>query len=116
MNLSGHTIESILGGYRQGEFKPSEILSEVLSAINTQNRLLNMFLEVQKEKSLQLAKEMDCRTQGDRSVPTLWYPYCRQRHVSYRGLENNSGFTNLGTVSIPLHCDECSTVNGCGRY
>lgn len=62
MDIAGHTISSLIEGYRTKEFSVSEIVSEYLKRIESIDKGLNSFITVDQEKAVKKAKQLDNNT------------------------------------------------------
>ena len=62
--LAGKSVGELLGLYRSGEARPSEVVGDCIDAIDSRDRVVGAFLDVFREEAVARAEELEAVDPG----------------------------------------------------
>ncbi len=81
--LAGKSVGELLGLYRSGEARPSEVVGDCIDAIDSRDRVVGAFLDVFREEAMARAEELEAVDPG--SLPLYGIPVAVKDNICTRG-------------------------------
>ena len=101
MKISQMNIGDLLGGYKKGQFKPSEVVSAYVKAIEDKNNGLNAYLEVRSEQAIEKARNLDAKLGQMHNFPLFGIPIAVKDLFLIEGWRTTAGSKMLGNYMAP---------------
>lgn len=112
--ISNHTIQSLLDGYRDKKFSPSEVIQGCLKDIEKKNTKLNAFLQVLPEVSLKQAKNLDAKIGDSSKYPLFGVPVAIKDNFLVTGWQATAGSKILSGYVSPYTATSVARLEAAG--
>lgn len=107
-------IQDTLEGYRRKEFKPSEVVTSCLNAIDKWNRTLNVFLELKPEQVKEKAAALDAKMGEAQKLPLFGIPLAIKDNFLVRGWKATAGSKILENYVSPYTATSVERLEAAG--
>ena len=114
MHFEKLDIQDALEGYRRKEFKPSELVSAYLKAIDAKNSKLGAFLEVRAEETKKRAAELDGRISEVEKLPLFGIPIAIKDNFLVKGWKATAGSKILHNYVSPYTATTVERLEAAG--
>lgn len=112
--ISSNTIESLLRGYKEKKFSPTEVVQSCLKDIEKKNKKLNAFLQVLPEQSLKRAKELEGKMNDSAKLPLFGVPVAIKDNFLVTGWQATAGSKVLSGYVSPYTATSVSRLEEAG--
>ena len=116
MDITAHTIQSLLDGYQKKEFKPSEVAAAYLAQIKKTNGKLNAFLQTREEETLEAAKKLDAKMSEADSLPLFGIPVGVKDNFLVKGWQCTAGSKVLEGYRSPYTATSVEKLENAGAF
>jgi aspartyl-tRNA(Asn)/glutamyl-tRNA(Gln) amidotransferase subunit A len=114
MDLERLDIQETLDAYRRKTLKPSELIDQVLKAIDKKNSTLGAFLEVRPEETLKRALQLDERHAETSKLPLYGIPVAIKDNFLVKGWKATAGSKILENYVSPYTATTVERLEAAG--
>jgi aspartyl-tRNA(Asn)/glutamyl-tRNA(Gln) amidotransferase subunit A len=114
MEFARLDIQGTLEAYQRKEFKPSELIDAIISAIEKKNPGLNSILEQKGDDARRKALELDSRMQEVQKLPLFGIPLAIKDNFLIRGWKTTAGSRILSNYVAPYTATSVERLEAAG--
>src|SRR4051812_38897274 len=107
-------LQDLLEGYARKSFKPSEVLSAYLQAIETRNTSFNALLETRNDEARNRAAELDEKMSEATKLPLFGIPVAVKDCILVRGWKATAGSKMLENYTAPFTATAVERLEAAG--